>query len=252
MEAVMANNCKTTHGYWDALYAVQPVPKLSSNFSVGSRNLRRLFKQHIKGGMHVLEIGCAPGKQLAYIGKNLGATISGVDYSQSGIALSHKLFDTLGLKADLRCEDIFQTTFPSDSFDLVYSLGVIEHFEDPMPIVRKHMHLLKPNGVCLVIVPNFGGLYGRLQNFFDPENLKIHNTNIMVPAIMKSLAPSDLCGEVSVFYHGRMSPWLLNIGNKWPTLLSQCVNHIVNFLGLVQPFDVEAICPMLVLKITRC
>jgi SAM-dependent methyltransferase len=201
--------------------------------------------------MQVLEIGCAPGKQLGYIAKHLGAKISGLDYSKSGIALSQRICESLGIAADLRCEDAFQTTFPPGRFDLVYSLGVIEHFEDPRLIVRKHMELLRPGGVCLVLVPNFGGLYGRLQRYFDPGNLKIHNTDIMTLKAMKELAPTELCSDVFAFYHGRMSPWLLNIGKKWPTLLSQPINYLVNFVGLVQPMDLRVICPALVLKMIR-
>ena len=50
---------------------------------------------------------------------------------------------------DLRVEDFLQTTFPVRSFDLVCSLDVIEHFEDPRPMVRKHVELLKLGGKAI-------------------------------------------------------------------------------------------------------
>lgn len=242
---------KTSNAYWDAMYAGQSAPNLPSKFSVGSRNLKRLFRKHIRRGMVILEVGCAPGKQLAYIGQNLGATIAGLDFSESGIALSRGLCRRLGIPADLRCEDIFHTTFQPESFDLVYSLGVIEHFDDPSLIVRRHLELLKPGGICLLLIPNFDGVYGRLQNYFDPENLRIHNTDIMTPNAMRNLAPPDISLDVVAFYFGRMSPWLLNIDSKWPAILARTVNYLVNFVGLLQPIDIKTFCPTLVLKITR-
>jgi len=171
----MNNSEKTTNQYWDKIYSFQPKSLMPLNLFAGSRNLLRLFKKHIKPGMEVLEIGCAPGNYLAYITKNLKANVSGVDYSIRGIALSHKLFDAFNIKGDLRCEDIFTTTFPFNSFDFVYSNGVIEHFDEPKDIIRRHIELLKPGGTALITVPNYRGIYGRLQRYFDYENLLIPN-----------------------------------------------------------------------------
>ena len=244
-------NNKTTNEYWNSLYSCQAVPTLPSKFSVGSRNLHRLFRQYIRPGMRVLEIGCAPGKQLAYIGRYLGASISGLDYSENGIELSRRLLHKLDIEGDLRCEDIFLTTFRPESFDVVYSLGVIEHFDDPRNIVRRHMELLRPMGISLILVPNYGGIYGRLQRYFDPENLSIHNTTIMSPTVIEGLAPVDLRVEAVAFPYGRMSPWLLNMDRKWPSILALTIIYLINFAGLLQPIDIKSICPMIVLKIIR-
>ncbi len=244
-------NNKTTNEYWNSLYAGQEEPSLPSRLSVGSRNLHRLFRQYIRPGMQFLEIGCAPGKQLAYIGKYLGASISGLDYSENGIELSRRLLHKLNIEGDLRCEDIFSTSFRPETFDVVYSLGVIEHFDDPRNIVRQHMELLKPMGISLILVPNYGGIYGRLQRYFDPENLTIHNTAIMSPNIIEKLAPVDLSVDAVAFPYGRMSPWLLNMDRKWPVIFALMASCLMNFMGLVQPVDIKLICPMIVLRVTR-
>jgi hypothetical protein len=134
---------------------------------------------------------------------------------------------------------------------VVYSLGVIEHFDDPKDIVRRHIELLKPMGISLILVPNYGGIYGRLQRYFDPGNLSIHNTAIMRPAIIEKLAPVDLSVDAVAFPYGRMSPWLLNMDRKWPALFALMVIYLVNFAGLLQPVDIKLICPMIVLRVTR-
>ncbi|UCF82793.1 MAG: class I SAM-dependent methyltransferase [Desulfobacteraceae bacterium] len=247
----MINSKKTTNAYWNSLYASQAEPSLPSKLSVGSRNLQRLFRQYVRPNMRVLEIGCAPGKQLAYVGKHLGASVAGLDYSINGIELSRSLFDQLAIKGDLRCEDIFLTTFQPESFDVVYSLGLIEHFDDPTDIVRRHVELLKPNGMALILVPNYGGIYGRLQRYFDPANLSIHNTAIMRPAYMQKLAPVSLSADVVAFSYGRMSPWLLNLDIKWPVILARMVSYTLNIIGLLQPIDIRLVCPLIVLRIKR-
>lgn len=245
------HNFKTSNRYWDALYAGQPVPALPSYFSVGSRNLKRLFRQHIQNGMAVLEVGCAPGKQLAMIHQVFGASISGLDYSETGVQLSRRLFEKLQITCDLRCEDIFSTSFQPGSFDLVYSLGVIEHFDNPTDIVARHVELLKPGGTSLMVVPNYGGFYGRLQRYFDSENLDIHNIRIMSPGKLKQLVPEKMCDDVAAFSFGRVSPWLLNMHPKWPRIIALLLNLFINGLGLLQPFDIKSLSPNLVLQVKK-
>ena len=79
----------------------------------------------------------APGKLLAWVAANLKADVAGLDYSEIGLATARRLFDALHLSADFRCEDLRQTTFAPESFDVVLSIGVIEHFDDPRGVVNE-------------------------------------------------------------------------------------------------------------------
>lgn len=49
-----------------------------------------------------------------------------------------------------------------DSFDLVYSSGLIEHFDDTAAVVAEHIRLLKPGGKLVLAVPNLEGVQGRV------------------------------------------------------------------------------------------
>jgi SAM-dependent methyltransferase len=225
--------------------------RLPSGLLVSTRNLQRLLKTHIKPGMQVLEIGCAPGKTLSWVAKDLQANVAGLDYSKRGIQLSRQLFRILDIDSDLRCEDVFATTFSPGSFDIVYSTGVIEHFEDPREIVRCHVMLLKPGGKALIMVPHYGGLYGRIQRRFDPENLSLHNLNIMNLSALKELSPEDMVSESSAYPAGRMSPWIISFNKKWPQIFAKSTYCFLNLVGLVQPFDIARLCPLLVLELRR-
>lgn len=241
---------KTTKEYWETTHS-QPRKRLPSRLNVGTGDILRLLAGCVNPGMSVLEIGCAPGKHMAYLAQSRGAVVSGLDYSHPGIAFCRDLFSSLKLQGEFRCEDIFQTTFFEGSFDLVYSLGVIEHFDDPSPIVEKHLRLAKKGGKVLITVPNYTKIYGRIQRHFDPENLRIHNLETMNTSTLFRSVPKDLADHVEVFPYGRMSPWLIHLHKRWPGLLAKGTSYALNVAGLVQPFRIEALCSMLVLSMRR-
>jgi 2-polyprenyl-3-methyl-5-hydroxy-6-metoxy-1,4-benzoquinol methylase len=241
----------TKRDHWDGVWVRRPRLRLPSKLLVSTRNLQRVIAPHVRPGMRYLELGCAPGKLLAWVASELEADVSGLDYSERGIEWAHQLFRSLGIRGDLRCEDVWKPSFEQRSFDIVFSAGLIEHFRDPASIVRVHVELLKPGGRALITVPNYGGLYGRLQRWFDPENLALHNLAIMNVEALLQLAPADLAAEVRAYPAGRISPWLVGIGRRWPRPLAVTISHLVNGLGLIQPLDVSALSPMLVLEIVR-
>jgi len=222
--------------------------RLPSRLVVTTRNLQRLLGREIRQGMRVVEIGFAPGKQLAYVAKTYGAIVTGVDYSVSGVEIAKNLFSVLGLSGDLLCEDVFDMSIPMGTFDFVYSVGVIEHFDDPRELVSKHIELLKPDGVCLILVPNYRGIYGTLQRYLDPDNLEIHNLNIMTCDAMKKLALSSLSGNVEVT---RIDPSQVSWHAKLPGWAAKSVRLALNLFGVIKPVDVEFLCPWIALRITR-
>lgn len=241
----------TTKSHWDSAWATPPRWRLPSPLIVGTRNVQRILRADVRPGMRVLELGCAPGKILAWVASALRAEVSGLDYSDRGIGWTKELFRALSLRLDLRCEDAFKTTFPAASFDVVYSFGLIEHFQDPRAIVRAHVALARPGGKSIIAVPNYGGLYGRLQRWLDPENLSIHNLEIMNIRALGLLAPPELTSHVRAYATGRLSPWLLSFERKLPRHLALALAYGLNGISLAQPVDVRPLCPLLVLEITR-
>jgi SAM-dependent methyltransferase len=201
--------------------------------------------------MRVLELGCAPGKLLAWVAAELHADVAGLDSSAHGIGWSRQLFRRLGLHADLRHEDALVTTFDHDRFDLVCSWGLIEHFADPRPLVRLHVECACPGGRALIGIPNYGGIYGQLQAWCDRDNLLLHNLAIMQPERLRALAPEDLSASVDAFPAGRLSPWLVNADRRFPALIARSASYALNGLGLLQPLDIAPLCPLLVLEIER-
>jgi SAM-dependent methyltransferase len=244
-------NRMTTQTYWEAFHTAKPRMRLPSTLLVSTRNLQRLLRRYISMGDKVLEIGFAPGKQLAYVANEYGAKVSGLDYSKSGTDFARELFGALGIDGDLRCEDVFSTSFPPNSFDVVYSVGVIEHFDDPSNIVRRHAELLRPGGTAIILIPDYQGLYGRIQRRLDPENLKIHNLSIMSPSALACLAPAGLVSDVATFHFGRIDPSQISLRKRFSPIIARLIYWSLTLLALIQPVDIRAVCPWIIMTMRR-
>ena len=242
---------KTSVEHWNSLWSTPPRMRLPLPLNVAVVDLQKLLRRYATPGARCLEIGCAPGKMLAWAGKVLRLEVSGLDYSRRGIDHARALFDHLGLQGDLRCEDIFDSSLEPGRFDLVYSVGVIEHFDDPRAIVRQHARFLKPGGVAVITIPHYGRVYGRLQRHFDPANLGIHNLAIMTPRALEELVPLDIPLVARAFPAGRLSPWIISFERRWPRPIATMVKYAINTLGLLQPRPFPGLHSLLVLEITR-
>jgi SAM-dependent methyltransferase len=242
---------KTTVDHWNEAWAPRPRLRVPSRLNVDVRNITNLLSRYVTPGSRFLEVGFAPGKMLSWVASRLKAQVTGVDYSPTGVERGKELFTALGIAADLRCEDILKSSLPTSSFDVVYSGGLIEHFEDPLPMVRRHIEFVKPGGRAVILVPDYGGLYGRFQARFDPQNLDLHNTSIMSVQSLMALAPDDLAASKQAFRSGKFSPWLLSLHKVAPGPIARVAAYGLNALGLLQPWTIERLSPLLALIVVR-
>jgi len=133
----------------------------------------------------VLEIGSAPGNYLLEMHRKFGMVPFGVDYSHIGVACNRELFTHNHLDARNVLEaDAFAISFQEahrGRFDVVMSLGVIEHFTGAEldSVIDAHINLIKPGGRLIVTIPNYQGLNYLLKLVFCRDNLAAHNLSIM-------------------------------------------------------------------------
>lgn len=105
--------------------------------------------------------------------------------------------------------DLFDET-ERQKFDLVFSCGLIEHFQDTKDIIKRHVDFMAPNSVLLLTLPNFTGVNGWFQRNFDRNNYDKHNINSMNPELLKGIY-EELGLEVKEYgYYGKFSIWLEN------------------------------------------
>jgi len=79
--------------------------------------------------------------------------------------------------------------FPDDHFDAVTMWHVLEHVHDPRTVLSEVSRILKPNGILLVGVPNFGGFEAR---FFRDKwfhlDVPRHVTHLTKPSLKQALS----------------------------------------------------------------
>lgn len=108
--------------------------------------LIRTFK--IKLGSKVLDVGCGSGDFLnAFV--RAGLQGYGVDFSDAAISNCQ---DSVIRIVDLENERI---PFEDNSFDLIFSKSVLEHFHNPEIPIKEMYRVLKPDGLIINLVPSW-------------------------------------------------------------------------------------------------
>jgi SAM-dependent methyltransferase len=132
--------------------------------------------------LRAYEIGCFPGGYLSFVGTK-GYELNGCDLTPRTTELRQWLVG-LGLKVGSLERADFSTVNKSEKYDLVYSLGFIEHFEDYASVIRCHDRILRPGGTLVLACPNFRGVVQNwLHRKLDGKNLLLHNTTAMNPDV---------------------------------------------------------------------
>lgn len=111
----------------------------------------------------ILEVGSATGKDNIYLAKS-GAKAYILDYIPQPLQLASQIADRIGTKITPIQGDTFQLPFNDNSFDLVYSQGLLEHFREPLTLILEQKRVLKPSGLLLIDVPQKYHIYTILKH----------------------------------------------------------------------------------------
>lgn len=98
----------------------------------------------------VLDAGCGTG-ELAYdIARRGAKQVLGVDYSREAIAIARKNYRHEALSYE--CKNIRDV---HGCFDVIVSLGTLEHLDNPEEALRFLKNLLTPDGDLIITCPNW-------------------------------------------------------------------------------------------------
>lgn len=154
----------------------------------------------------VVEIGSAPGANVLKWRHKLGYDVFGVDFSEVGLRMQRDLFAKEGLDqshsigADFLSPE-FQQRY-GERFDIVYSAGLIEHFEDPQAAVKGHLKILRAGGLVVITIPNITGVY---RHWMEPDVIAAHNLSIMNPERFKALFDLPELTPLLCGYYGQLN-----------------------------------------------
>ncbi len=129
---------------------------LDSGLSVLHRARIRRIERLTGGPGRVLDVGCGPGRFLDQMRKR-GWETRGTERSAAAATQARDV-----LKLDVRAQDLDELIADGLSYDAVVLWHVAEHVHDPASTLRNVATLLRPGGVLMIAVPNFGSPEARV------------------------------------------------------------------------------------------
>ena len=151
--------------YWNSRTCqtrVATAPQYSREFYEQIEDFRNRDEPEIPGfaeftryrGKEVLEVGVGSGTDFIQWAR-AGAKAHGIDLTEEAIRYTARRLETYGLTCEsLRVADAEQLPFPDESFDLVYSYGVIHHTPNTTKALQEIIRVMKVGGRGKIMLYN--------------------------------------------------------------------------------------------------
>lgn len=109
----------------------------------------------------ILEAGCGLGRVVKYLSDSGYKNVEGLEINEDSVTWLNNMYPELKIKQG----DVLAMPYDKNSFDVVLSYGVIEHFpKGPQAPVQAMYEILKPGGIAIITIPSFN-MIRRLQAF---------------------------------------------------------------------------------------
>jgi SAM-dependent methyltransferase len=99
----------------------------------------------------VLEIGVGNGSHAQLIAPHC-KSYSGIDLTEYAVMSTRKRLELRGIRGEIRRMDAEKLDFPDESFDFIWTWGVIHHSADTGRILSEMKRVLRPRGSARVMV----------------------------------------------------------------------------------------------------
>lgn len=201
----------STKDYWDSILGGARLPLSVNRKQYSAWLIDSFFRDFILKGNYrtLLEAGAGSSAWLPYLAKEYHLKVSGIDYSEPGCRICEENLKLQGIDyGEIICADIFN--WKDDSkYDIIISLGLIEHFENPGEVLKIAADHLNQSGLIITVIPNLTGLNGTITRLFMPEVYGIHK-KISADGLRQLHEETGFrtlkCGYTGLFYP-MMIPW---------------------------------------------
>ncbi|MGH2967384.1 MAG: class I SAM-dependent methyltransferase [Gemmatimonadales bacterium] len=99
----------------------------------------------------LLEVGCGMGLDSVQLAR-CGFSVTALDLTEVAVGLARQFAEYRGVSVDFLVGNAEQLEFPDNSFDAVYSFGVLHHTPDIQRAVAEVHRVLRPGGAAYVML----------------------------------------------------------------------------------------------------
>ena len=150
---------------------------------------------------NILEIGAYPGRYLSYLAWKYKLIPTAIDFNPDKKTIENSIKSMGVNNYNIICKD-FTKWNPINRYDLIISIGFIEHFDNFNQILDRHVKLLSKNGAILFMIPNKRGLRRIYGILCDKKNLNHHNLDCMSKEVFKKFALKNNLNTHLLEYYG--------------------------------------------------
>ena len=115
--------------------------------TINKERMMEVLKRHVKG--KVLDVGCGSGFFSKFF-TDMNCKVFSLDYANEPL----KLTGSLDKEIKLIKGNVLRAPFEDETFDLIFSDGLLEHYKNPISLVHKFAKLVKEGGIVATFVPN--------------------------------------------------------------------------------------------------
>ncbi|HKQ57291.1 MAG TPA: methyltransferase domain-containing protein [Candidatus Eisenbacteria bacterium] len=146
----------STLDHWESYW--RDHRRIEETYSTGDRLAREILADGAVTGQPVLEVGAGSGRDTLTLVR-AGAVGVVLDYSPASLELVRDQAAAQGLTVHLVRADALRMPFREGAFAVVFHQGLLEHFRDPMPLLRENARVTRHGGRVVVDVPQTVHLY---------------------------------------------------------------------------------------------
>lgn len=145
----------------------RPWKKILAERQAGRAALYSLLQRALAGKprARVLEVGCGPAWDALYLAQDRKYEVHALDSSARALQLARRAARESRRSLFFHQADVRRAPFVDNSFDLVFSQGLLEHFAQSQPVWAEMNRLLKPGGFCVVDVPQTFNPYTAIKQW---------------------------------------------------------------------------------------
>jgi SAM-dependent methyltransferase len=187
----------------------------------------KIFDYERFRGQKVLEVGCGMGCMAGHWAAQ-GACVTAVDLNPVAIEKTKRRFEIFSYKGDILESDGESLPLPENSFDFVYSWGVIHHTPGIVKAAAEMYRVLKPGGKLALMLYNRASVLYRYFVAYQEGFINLEN------AFLDEVSLASRYGDGGR-QEGNPHTWPVTESEVRNEILPMCENVSISVLGTDVP-----------------